>query len=160
MQMQGAVFDERIAMVSGATTSAVTRNAPRAERCIILRKKTPGGETKTRRGKIHCAEVENCIKPRFKDARRQRVRMGWNFNQKNNRNASLNPLGGLGAVFALMKAVRVCVNVELFDNWPFELKWPRNAATVILHFPAAVLGDRKRRFAAALSALFRRCARH
>jgi hypothetical protein len=43
--------------------------------------------------------------------------------------------GGLGAVFALMKALRACVNVELFDNWPFELKWPRNAATVILHFP-------------------------
>ena len=104
--------------------------------------------------------MENCIKPRFKDAHRQRVRMGWNFNQKNNRNASLNPLGGLGAVFALMKAVRVCVNVELFDNWPYELKWPRNAATVILHFPAAVLVDRKRRFAAALSTLFRRCARH
>jgi hypothetical protein len=40
-----------------------------------------------------------------------------------------------------MKVVlRVCVNVELFDNWPFELKWPRNAGarTVILHFPAAV----------------------
>jgi hypothetical protein len=70
------------------------------------------------------------------------------------------PSLGLGVVFAPMKAVRVCVNVELFDNWPFELKWPRNAATVILHFPAAVLGDRKRRFAAALSALFRRCARH
>jgi hypothetical protein len=64
MQMRGAVFDERTAVVwSGATTSAVTRNAPSAHR----------KNSKPVKQKLHCAEVENCITPRFKDVCRQRA---------------------------------------------------------------------------------------